>query len=323
MAVQAQVWQPFAHPVHRLIQTLDTSVAALWSYGIRVRRLEYRFDGGQPAFANSEIYDQFHDIANGYEKVTTELFVRSKAGPMEVARQLENDCISHFISHGDTTASPAVISACALVRSVPMYLPKEELQKGYPHSWPSRQLYNDAESIRETIFRHLSRIGQAVPHIIDERISRRLSCALFNDEEPPTLDELISWAKETHSTGIQETADKIVTPPAVDAGKPTAERVPLVVAASEAAKPPRDGRGKNIDAKMLKIMAELARSHSWTIREWAECLGCSRSTVGESKTWKERLSKLKILNAIDSRDKMDKSRTNPKGKRKPKHVSDD
>ena len=154
MSLQAHVWQPFAHPVHRLIQTLDTCVAALWAYGVRVRSLDYRFDGDQPAFANSEQYDQFHEINNSYGKVLFELFTRYNSGPREVAQQLENDCNSHFVNYGDTASSSTVISACDLLRSVPLYLPKCELQKGYPDSWPSRQLCENASDIRQTIFRH-------------------------------------------------------------------------------------------------------------------------------------------------------------------------
>lgn len=164
---------------------------------------------------------------------------------------------------------------------------------------------------------------QIVANILDAYVNVKIM-TWKPDKVSVTRIREAMWQIGDWSITFSIQADELPTTlPALAAEKPTVERVPLVVAASEAAKPPRDGRGKNIDAKMLKIMVEFPASHSWTIREWADHLECGPSTVGESKTWTERLSILKTQNAIDATEKMDKSRTNPKGKRKPKHVSDD
>jgi len=77
-------------------------------------------------------------------------------------------------------------------------------------------------------------------------------------------------------------------------------------------------RGKNIDAKMLKVMAENAESHGWSARQWAEHLKCSDGTVKGTKTWKERLKAARATAAADAASKMDQSHTSRSGRRKTK-----
>src|SRR4051794_32619179 len=42
---------------------------------------------------------------------------------------------------------------------------------------------------------------------------------------------------------------------------------------------PKQTKGKNIDARMLKVMAENVESHGWSARQWAAALRCSDGTV--------------------------------------------
>ncbi len=77
-------------------------------------------------------------------------------------------------------------------------------------------------------------------------------------------------------------------------------------------------RGKNIDARMLKVMADNLESHGWTAAEWADHLRCSPSTVKETKTWTERLKGARALAAADAATKMDKSNTHTTGRQKKK-----
>lgn len=79
-------------------------------------------------------------------------------------------------------------------------------------------------------------------------------------------------------------------------------------------------KGKNIDAQMLKVMAENAESHGWSLREWAVHLNCARGTVGETKTWKERLKAARATRAADAACRMDRSRTAPRGRRRMKSL---
>jgi hypothetical protein len=61
----------------------------------------------------------------------------------------------------------------------------------------------------------------------------------------------------------------------------------------------RPKRGKNIDARMLKILAEDKDAFSWTARRWAERLGCSPSTVAETTTWKTHLHKIRAAAKVE------------------------
>ena len=81
-------------------------------------------------------------------------------------------------------------------------------------------------------------------------------------------------------------------------------------------------RGKNIDARMLKVLAENKESCGWTARTWAAHLACSDGTVKGTQTWKERLKAVRALKAVDAAQKMDRARTHSSGRRKPQHRSE-
>lgn len=74
------------------------------------------------------------------------------------------------------------------------------------------------------------------------------------------------------------------------------------------------GKGKNIDARMLKQLADDHSSASWSARQWAVFLECSDGTVKDTKTWKERLKAVRSLQAADSA--LTRSKLPPAGKRK-------
>lgn len=82
------------------------------------------------------------------------------------------------------------------------------------------------------------------------------------------------------------------------------------------------GKGKHIDARMLKVMAENPESHGWTAQQWADHLQCSAGTVKETKTWTERLAAARATAAADAASKMDRSGTRPSRRRKAQHKSD-
>jgi hypothetical protein len=68
----------------------------------------------------------------------------------------------------------------------------------------------------------------------------------------------------------------------------------------------RGAKGRNIDAQMLKVMAENAESHGWSAREWADYLGCAKSTVVGTPTWRERLKATRATAAADAARRMDR-----------------
>ena len=65
------------------------------------------------------------------------------------------------------------------------------------------------------------------------------------------------------------------------------------------ATPAGKGRGKHIDARMLKILTERPESLEWTCRQWAEHLGCSLSTVAATQTWKKHIFNARALVRAD------------------------
>jgi hypothetical protein len=80
-------------------------------------------------------------------------------------------------------------------------------------------------------------------------------------------------------------------------------------------------RGKNIDARMLKVMAENQDSYNWTARKWSIHLQCSDGTIKGTKTWKERLKAGRALIAVQEATKMEQSGRHSNGRRKAIHKS--
>jgi hypothetical protein len=64
---------------------------------------------------------------------------------------------------------------------------------------------------------------------------------------------------------------------------------------SEVAVPPatnaeKKTKGKNIDARMLKVLADNKESFGWSAAQWADHLKCAESTVKDTPTWKGPLA---------------------------------
>jgi hypothetical protein len=53
------------------------------------------------------------------------------------------------------------------------------------------------------------------------------------------------------------------------------------------ADPPKKTKGKHIDERMLGVIRDNSEAMYWSSPQWADNLGCGKSTVIESKTWKQ------------------------------------
>ena len=58
-------------------------------------------------------------------------------------------------------------------------------------------------------------------------------------------------------------------------------------------------KGKNIEARMLKLMADDLDSHDWDSEQWAQRLNCKSGTVRGTKTWKQRLPAVRAGRLLD------------------------
>ncbi len=70
----------------------------------------------------------------------------------------------------------------------------------------------------------------------------------------------------------------------------------------DTAKQGKQSKGKNIDARMLKIAADNLNSYDWDSEHWAKVLECSSGTVRGTDTWKVRLPKLRALALLSRRE---------------------
>lgn len=84
---------------------------------------------------------------------------------------------------------------------------------------------------------------------------------------------------------------------------------------------PRKAKGRNIEALMLKTLADNPDALHWSIRQWAAALECAVSTIAATQTWQTRLRAAKALEAAERVRHMDTSRTHFRGRarRKPQN----
>lgn len=59
------------------------------------------------------------------------------------------------------------------------------------------------------------------------------------------------------------------------------------------------GKGKHIDARMLKVLQDDPEPLWWPAQKWAKVLGCSKATVVESRTWKEKILVARAIQAAE------------------------
>lgn len=61
----------------------------------------------------------------------------------------------------------------------------------------------------------------------------------------------------------------------------------------------RTGRGKRINALMLEKLVRNPESLNWSISQWMTVLGCAKSTIAETSTWKDRIRPAQIVARAD------------------------
>jgi hypothetical protein len=114
----------------------------------------------------------------------------------------------------------------------------------------------------------------------------------------------------TNEDQLELARSGILPPPSIE---------PAPVQTTEDTPTKRQTKGKDIDAKMLKVMTEKQESWAWSARQWADHLGCSDGTIKGTKTWRERLPAVRALIAVTSAEKMVGRRS--AGGKKPAHRS--
>ena len=74
------------------------------------------------------------------------------------------------------------------------------------------------------------------------------------------------------------------------------------------AKPRRATKGKAINAQMLKVLDQKPESRNWSAQQWADHLGCAKSTVGTCQVWKNTLATVRVIREVDRAEKRDRRR---------------
>jgi hypothetical protein len=82
----------------------------------------------------------------------------------------------------------------------------------------------------------------------------------------------------------------------------------------------KETKGKHIDARILKLLSDRPESVSWSGQQIADALGCGKSTVMESATWKNTIGPVRQQARL--RKQLDKLKR-PSKRRKPRHYHKD
>jgi hypothetical protein len=162
---------------------------------------------------------------------------------------------------------------------------------------------NTYDQLRPFLLRTLLSCGLAVPPEVRSRDGGIIRITAYDRAEMITKDELLSWVKGIYgpSKPSPNGRGEIASP---DTGQTTKGNT----------------KGKNIEAKMLKEMADNPESHGWSARKWGRRLRCSHTTILGLAIWK-RLAEARALAAVEEAQRMDRSGTRPKGRRKSQHRS--
>ena len=116
---------------------------------------------------------------------------------------------------------------------------------------------------------------------------------------PRTHDELMDWTFDRITPALNGSSDPL-----------RAVSTPLIPDAVGSGK-----KGKKIDARMTKELAQNLECLDWKSPQWAEHLKCSEGTVRETHTWKVLLPQARAMQARQGVGRMDQSGTHSSGRR--------
>ncbi|MFO0800081.1 MAG: hypothetical protein U0804_21650 [Gemmataceae bacterium] len=84
-----------------------------------------------------------------------------------------------------------------------------------------------------------------------------------------------------------------------EGGKPACrETAAPTGGAASATRGKGNGRGKNINARMMNMLLDDASRRDWSARKWADALECREGTVKETRAW-EQIMNMRLLEATE------------------------
>lgn len=69
-----------------------------------------------------------------------------------------------------------------------------------------------------------------------------------------------------------------------------------------------EAKGKNINARMAEKIQSDPMKMAWSARQWAEFLGCSESTVKETKSWKQTIKAARAMHRAGQMQRLKRER---------------
>jgi hypothetical protein len=126
-----------------------------------------------------------------------------------------------------------------------------------------------------------------------------------------TTEKILSAFGALHRGALAPSTTSPGAPATITTPSPPADHLTL----APATPPPEDrtGRGgkngKNINAQILAKIHADPESVAWSAQQWAEHLGCTKSTVAETKAWKETLKVAKQIRIAEAAVRMDRTHT--------------
>jgi len=93
--------------------------------------------------------------------------------------------------------------------------------------------------------------------------------------------------REFHADAGPQTSPSCGNPPQAQADHQALD-TPCVADATPAGRQMGGGKtkGKNIAARMMAELCKDREAYFWTLQQWADCLSCSRGTIGELPLWR-------------------------------------
>jgi hypothetical protein len=212
-------WDPAGHPVHRLIQFLDTLAVSV----VRFQQTTFfapffRGRSDRDDYDPDRRREALMHLHAEYRVVTDRLFPRENGSPQHAAAALADAAVAYFVNRGRTDAERWVREAAVWIDSAGRWTP----QTGEPSGgeWPKQnerfKQQQDAvlymSTVRANLFAELSRCGEVAPAEIYGRVDNAPVPPLPPGKTTISVEELTRWADAARPGGTSPIRLPILSP---------------------------------------------------------------------------------------------------------------
>lgn len=194
-------WDPAGHPIHRLIQYLDTLTVAVARFQ-QITFFPPFFQGSsdEADYDPQKRLGALMALRTEHRTVLDRLFPREGGSARDTAASLADAAVAYFVRHGRTDAERWVREAAVWIGDAGTWVPRTAEPSG--GEWPKQNERFERQqealfrmgTVRANLFAELARCGQPTPSHIYGRVDNAPVPPLPPGKTTISVDELLRWA---------------------------------------------------------------------------------------------------------------------------------